>query len=216
MNRPRLSIAAYPAAFIAGALLGTFWDRMHVAAGTLVYADEGIAGQPWWVPVEFGLAMAAGVAIFTLLGDPAPRRESPRVAAIETLWITAVYASTAFFDRWPWALAAILLVLLAMRAKDLGPVVAGSPIASLVLVAGGTLFEAALVSADVYSYRNSQVGPVPIWLPVLWAHGILFMMRFSEAMLWRFGVRRRIEPATVTVAPADPDPEPIPPGDDEG
>ncbi|HEX9696525.1 MAG TPA: hypothetical protein VGB64_09470 [Actinomycetota bacterium] len=213
MSRPRLSIGAYPAAFVAGAVLGAFWDRMHVAAGTLVYADEGIAGQPWWVPLEFGAAFVAAVAVFTLLGDPAPRRESSRVAAIETLWITAVYASTAFFDRWPWALAAILLALLAVRAKDLGPIVSGSPIPSLALLIGGPLFEAALITSGVDSYRNSQLGPLPVWLPLLWAHGILFMMRFSEALLLRFGVRRRTEPATATVGGINPEPS-LPPDDE--
>ncbi|HVL89854.1 MAG TPA: hypothetical protein VM841_06415 [Actinomycetota bacterium] len=210
MNRPRLSLAAYPAAFVVGAILGTFWDRLHVVAGTLVYADEGVFGQPFWIPLEFGAAAVAGVMVFTLLGDPAPRRESPRVAAIETLWISAVYAATAFFDRWPWALAALLLILLAVRAKDLAPIVAGSPIPSLALLLGGPLFEAALISSGVYSYRNSQLGPLPVWLPVLWAHGVLFMMRFSEAMLLRFGVRRRIQPATATLTPTDPEPDPEP------
>lgn len=217
LRRPRLRPAAYPVAFAAGAVLGTFWDRLHVASGALSYSDYGIAGQPWWIPLEFGAAFAAGVAVFTLLGDPAPRPESPRIAAIEVLWLTAIYAMTAFFDQMPWLLAAMLVVTLAVRARDLIPIAAGSPIPVAMLVVGGPLFEAMLLTSGVDVYRTSQIGPLPVWLPLLWMNGVLLMARFSEALLWRFGVRRIAEPATAVITQTDPEPDPPPPadGDDE-
>lgn len=214
-RRPRLRPVAYPVAFAAGAVLGTFWDRLHVASGALSYADYGIAGQPWWIPLEFGAAFAAGVAVFTLLGDPAPRPASPRIAAIEVLWLTAIYATTAFFDQMPWMLAVVLLAALAVRARDLAPIAAGSPIPVAMLIVGGPLFEAMLITAGVDVYRTSQIGPLPVWLPLLWMNGVLLMARFSEALLWRFGVRRITEPATAVVTATDPPPEPEPVAEEE-
>ncbi len=202
--RPRLGAAAYPALFVTGAVLGTFWDQLHVRAGTLFYRSPTIAGQPWWVPLEFGIAFVLGGVLFTMLGDPAPRKQSPRIAGIEAFWLTAIYAMTAFFDRWPWVLAGLLVLALAARAGPLAMVALASPIPVVAVLIAGPLTEAMLISAGLFEYRHIHTDPIPFWLPLLWANGIMFMARLCEAMLQRFGVRRVAEPAAAVVRPADP------------
>lgn len=202
-TRLRLGFGAYPALFAFGAVLGTLWDQLHVRAGTLAYFSPDVAGQPWWVPLEFGFAFVAGGALFTMLGDPAPRPRSSSLASAEGAWLTAIYAITAFLDERPYVVAGILLIALIARAGNIAETVMASPVPVIALVILGPLAEVMLIRADLFQYRIQQLGPIPIWLPLLWANGVLFMARLSEAMLQRFGVRRRVEPATAVVNPGD-------------
>ncbi|MGH2829855.1 MAG: hypothetical protein ACRDJM_05175 [Actinomycetota bacterium] len=189
-TRPRLRPEALSVAFVAGAVLGTLWDQFHVISGTLRYAEPTLAGQPWWVPLQFGGAFALAVAAFAWLGDPAPRRASPRVAGIETIWMTAVYATTAFLSDYPWALAVVMLVLLAARSADLATTFAASPIPAATTIVAGPLYEASLIAAGQFEYATSQLGEIPVWLPLLWVNGILFVARLTDALMQRFGMRR--------------------------
>lgn len=189
-TRPHLRPMALPIAFVVGAVLGTVWDQFHVRSSTISYAEPTLAGQPWWVPPQFGIAFVLAVIAFAMLGDPAPRRASRNAAGIEAVWLTAVYATTAFFSRYPLVLAAVLLFLLAARAGDVATTIMASPIPALALLVGGPLYEAVLVNSGQYEYRTQELGPLPIWLPLLWAHSLMFIARLTEALLQQFGIRR--------------------------
>lgn len=206
-TKPRLRVSAYPILAAIGAIAGTLWNQLHVQSSTLTFSHPAFANQAWWVPLLFAGAFAAGGALFTLAGDPAPRPPSIRVAQIEAVWMTAMYAMTAFLSEWPWLLAALLAAALLIRGGDMMVLFSSSPIPAVAVVAAGCFVESMLIAADLYRYRTSELGPIPVWLPLLWINVALLTVRVVEAMLLRFGVRRVVEPATSTVTPVDPPPE---------
>jgi hypothetical protein len=183
-----------PALFLIGAAFGTALDWLHVTAGAERYAHPSFGGLAWWVPPEFGLLYALGVGAVTLVGDPAPRRGSVLAASGEALWLSALYAITAFFHDSPWAVAAVLGAALAARAPTLRVLVAANPIPAAGIVALGPLGEASLIAAGVFSYAEPQLGSIPVWLPLLWASAVPFAIRLTEAALLLGGVR--VRPAT--------------------
>ncbi|MHB8510755.1 MAG: DUF2878 family protein [Actinomycetota bacterium] len=197
--KPRLRPIGFLAAFGLGAILGTFWDQLHVRSGTLIYAHASSFGQPWWVPLEFGIASVLIVWLFVTLGDPIPKTASIRVAAIEGVWFTGIYAITAFFDRKPWVVVGLVALALGVRSKDVAGAISRNAIPAVTVLVIGPVVEAMLIESGLYAYRTHQLGPVPVWLILLYANGLLFMLRSTEALLQRFGVRRLVEPANAVV-----------------
>lgn len=194
MQRIRVKVPgrAYPLAAIAGAVLGTGWDRMHVVAGTLSYAGTAHA-QPWWVPVEFALAFVVGLAGIARWGDPLPDAASPRRALGELVVFSAIYGLTALLWERSALLAVILVVLLAVRLPALQRAGAANPGPAIALVAGGPLAEGLVSASGLFSYTETDFAGVPIWLPLVYMHAVPFFVRGMEALLWV--TRRPAEPA---------------------
>ena len=204
MSKPKLRASAYPLVFLTGAGLGTFWNQFHVRAGALHYAHPLIARQPWWVPLEFGALLVVGVTLIVALGDPVPKHASPRVAQLEAVWLTMLFAFSAFFDSHPWVVFAALGVALLTRGGDILVAIGPNWVPAAALLVGGPVLELMLTRAGLYAYRTSQIGLLPAWTVLLWASWFLFTLRMAEAFLLRFGVRRIAEPATAVVPPNNP------------
>lgn len=193
-SRPRLRPLGYSVCFVVGGGVGALWDQLHVQAGTLEYTDTTLAGQAWWVPLQFGLVYAIGIPVFIKAGDPAPSSRTKRLFGLELVWATACYAATAFFHEAPWLLAGILLGAAFARAGALKLAVAANAIPAFALLITGPLVEAMLAASGVFAYTRPQLGPIPVWLPLLYLNLVPFVVRAAEAVLGIFGVRRA--PAT--------------------
>lgn len=187
--RPRPRPLAVLAAAVLGAVIGTAWDRMHVAAGTLAYRDPGTLGQPWWVPLQFGLAFAAGLVAISRFGDPVPEQRSLLRALGEALWFTGVYGTTALLWRSPGILTVLMVVLLLVRTPALQHTGGANIAPAIAVVAGGPAVEAIISASGLFAYAGTRVFGIPIWLPVLYMHLVPLAVRFSEAMLWHGGRR---------------------------
>lgn len=179
-----------PVCFVAGAILGAGWDQFHVQAGTLRYTDTTLAGQAWWVPLEFGLVYAAGIPLFVAIGDPAPGRDTARLLGLELVWATTCYAATAFFDASPWLVVAILAAAALARTGALAVALRANPLPALALLVLGPLTEAMVSASGLFAYEQRQLGNLPAWLPLLYLNLIPFVSRAAEATLRAFGARR--------------------------
>jgi hypothetical protein len=187
--RRRLRPAAIPVCLVLGGLLGAGWDQLHVQAETLRYTNTAIAGQAWWVPLQFGLVYAVGIPIFVAAGDPAPTRDTPRLLGGELVWATACYAVTAFFDSMPWVAFGILAAAALSRAGTLKLNLEANFVPALTLIVLGPVTEAMLSASGVFEYTTTQLGPIPAWLPLLYVNVVPFVVRASEATLAVFGRR---------------------------
>jgi hypothetical protein len=184
-----------PVCFILGAIVGAGWDQLHVQAGTLKYTDTTLAGQAWWVPIQFGLVYAVGIPLLVIAGDPAPTRETPRLLGLEFVWATACYAATAFFDATPWLVFGILALAAIARVGTLKVLVSANLVPVLALIVLGPIAEAMLSASGVFEYSTTQLGPLPAWLPLLYLNVVPFAVRGAEAALRAFGVRRAVTAA---------------------
>ncbi|MCA1834282.1 MAG: hypothetical protein ABR548_06250 [Actinomycetota bacterium] len=187
--RPRLRPISLPALGFGGALLGTAWDRMHVAAGTLFYTPPGGFRQPWWVPLEFAALFLAGGIGIARLGNPVPDARSPRRAFAELLFFSATYALTALLWKHVAVLTVLLIVLLIVRLPSLQRVGSANALPALFLVVGGPATEAWLSAAGLFSYAQADVFGIPVWLPLLYMLAVPFAVRAIEAAIWIGGVR---------------------------
>jgi hypothetical protein len=195
--RPQLRPGWLFAVALGGAVLGTAWDRMHVAAGTLFYTPPGRFHQPWWVPLEFGMLFLSGALGILRFGDPLPDERSPRRAAAELAVFSAVYGMTALLWRRPGVLIAVLIALLVIRLPALQKTGGANMVPAAMLVIGGPVMEASLSAAGLFAYASPDIAGVPLWLPLLYMNAVPFAVRTIEAAWWFGGPRR-----STTQAPA--------------
>ena len=156
---------------ILGSIGGLLCDQIHVQFGVLWYAEPDLLGQPWWVGPQFGLAL-----IVILLGSKplakrsqAPMPELLSIAGGFAVFIAA-YLATGILKDQPLLLSAILLAswLVRILKRPDRWVAIGH---ALLLALGGVAYESALSSTGVFSYASPDLGWVPVWLPLLYAHG---------------------------------------------
>jgi hypothetical protein len=140
---------------LVGAVAGTLCDQIHVIGGVIVYRDPLLFGQPWWVPVQYGLALVAGCLV------AGKRKTEPIVVA--SAWFLGAYLATAVFQRWPLPVALILGAIGLIRAMRQRSLAFGLAIALF-----GLVWEAALTSTGAFSYRHPNVLGVAYWLPALY------------------------------------------------
>jgi len=170
-----------------GAAVCTLGDQLHVRFGVLSYPRPFLAGQAWWVPFLFFLAvlsmLLAYPAIFRgmkrALGWPQARATlDVRDARRALLEFFLAYATTAVASARP------VLVLLALTgafglrlaldwraADDAGR---RALVAALPFVAGaivvGPLVEATLIAFGQFRYTHPHVLGFAMWLPALYLH----------------------------------------------
>jgi hypothetical protein len=165
--------------FCLGALLGTLLDGIHLYADVESYPDPAFGRWAWFVPLEFGAAAAlAGALIPWLerhLGPAHPPRWTVGSRAAELGLLVTAYASTAVLDHAPGVVTLALLALLTARLA-LRPV-RGDWAYALIAALAGPATEAALAAAGAFDYADPDLAGIPIWLPLLWANGGLFMRR---------------------------------------
>lgn len=156
--------------FVLGATLGLFLDWLHVVSGTTAYADTGLWGQPWWVPLLFGSASVGlglgRVVVGRSLGEP--RSVTRTEAGIALGVFVLAYAESAFLPD----VAAI--VALGITTAALGAWLDRSR-AGLVAACGaaiaGPCTEIALTLAGAFRHVDPEpaiFGLVPVWLPLLY------------------------------------------------
>jgi hypothetical protein len=188
--RVKMPAAGYPAAFALGAVLGTLWDRMHAVAGALFYTGTTHT-QPWWVPVEFGIAGVGVVLGVIKLGDALPSERAPRRALGEILWFTILYALTALLWKNAQALTIVLAVLLVLRTGTLQEVGRSNVVPAVALVIGGPALEAVLSALKLFHYAQPDFARIPLWLPILYMNAVPFVVKGTEALLWITRPRRK-------------------------
>jgi hypothetical protein len=162
-------VAITIAAVLLGGIGGALCDQIHLRSGVLSYPESFFLGQPWWVAPLFGAG--APLVLFGAMPfartAPAPTR---RDLLAGLLWFVAAYAGSGLIgDRAPALYAALLGLTFAGRvalARDRRALL----VFSLLLAAGGCLWEGYLTSTGAFAYAR-PLYRVPIWLPGLYLHG---------------------------------------------
>ena len=144
---------------LVGAVAGVLCDQIHVIGDVIVYRDPLLLGQPWWVPVQYGLAAVVGY-----LGASRLRGASERVV-VASAWFLTAYLATAVFQRWPLPLLLILGLIGLARLARLGVHSLGFGLAVALF---GLIWEAGLTSTGAFSYRHPNLFGVAFWLPALY------------------------------------------------
>jgi hypothetical protein len=172
-------VKAWAAMFVLGAVGITLLDQLHVRAGTTSYTDPTLAGQPWWVVPQFGLATVLGV----LAARPFLSREggSGRQLGWRVVLFAGAYATTALLFRYSLPLLALLVLVWAAWV-----VVAGEPARTIVycllFAMVGSAYEIALVAADLFAYGRPEVLGIQWWLPGLYLQAGLLGMAIARAV----------------------------------
>jgi hypothetical protein len=166
----------------AGALLGTAWDLLHVRTHTTVYSI-GFGRMPWWVPLEFAVVYVAGVVGIARLGSPAKGPHSTNRLTAETVWVSAVYAITAFGHRHELVVVGAAVIALLARRRSFSAILRPNIVPAVALVVLGSTTEAILIACGVFRYTYASLGSIPLWLPLLYANAIPFAVALTEASL---------------------------------
>jgi hypothetical protein len=167
--------------FLAGGIGGALCDQIHVQAGVLAYPHPVVFDQAWWVAPQFGagvLVILAGVRPF------ARRATGPPRPLPDALLFVAAYGATGLFHRWPAALAVGLVVPWLVRLAlehDRAVLVAWS----LLLAAGGTLYEGTLAGTGAFHYTRPDLYHVPLWLPGIYLNGAAFALDVGRTLFGR-------------------------------
>ncbi len=170
--------------FVAACIVGPALDQIHVVGGALWYAHPWLLGQAWWVGPQFGIAFAiicsVTLAVQHYLGTrtPAPTPR-PRIAQQAAWFLVAYLATGMLWDR-PWLLTALLAGGLVVRLFTVRPDTASVRTIVFLALAGST-YEALVSSIPgTFDYSITAHLPVPIWLPLLYAHGAPLLRTFSK------------------------------------
>jgi len=170
----RARTQTFLAAFIVGGLGGALLDQIHVRAHVLRYAHPGLAGQPWWVAPQFGIAVVLIlVASVTIARRMVSSRDLVPFVVDATIFVIA-YVVTGVLRRYPWAIAMILVVLwVAMLLVHQDRALLST--VSLGLAVAGPIYESLLTWTGAFRYTVTPLAlRVPAWLPVLYLNaGVL-------------------------------------------
>jgi len=180
--RPTIRPSSLAAVAVAGAVLGTAWDLLHVRTHSTVYSI-GLGRMPWWVPLEFAAVYVAGVIGIARLGAPVKSAHSTSRVAAETAWVTLVYSITAFAHRYELIVAAVALVALFARRRTFSAILRPNMVPAVALVVLGSATEAILIASGVFRYTHASLGNIPLWLPLLYANAIPFAVALTEAAI---------------------------------
>jgi hypothetical protein len=165
--------------FCLGALLGTALDGIHLYGDVESYPDPVLGRWAWFVPLEFGavgaLAGAAIPSLERLAGPARPPHWSVAARVGELCLLVAAYASTAVLADAPVVVSVVLALLLAARLAVWR--VPGDWIYAAIAALSGAVVEALLSGAGVFDYADPDVAGIPMWLPLLWANGGIFIRR---------------------------------------
>lgn len=170
--------------FLLGLVAGPLLDQIHVQSGALSYEHPWIFDQAWWVGPQFALAFAGlaacAVTVQHHLGSRTPETVPNTRIAQQLAWFVAAYVATGLLWREPALLAVVLIAGLGIRVLSVRPDVAD--VRTIVLLAlVGTAYEATLSSIpETFGYAGTGALPVPIWLPLLYAHGAPLLRSFMR------------------------------------
>ena len=173
-------------------MLGTLLDGIHVYGDVLSYPDPAFGRWAWFVPLEFGAAGALAGGLIPHLerraGPARPPRWSAAARIAELCLLVAAYLTTVVLAEVP-ALVALALAALLMARLAVWRVPGDWAYAAIGGIAGPAV-EAALSAAGAFDYADPDFAGIPIWLPLLWANGGLFIRRLLVPVVLR-GYRSR-------------------------
>ena len=153
---------------VAGAVLGTLLDGVHVTTATTRYAHPFVLGLAWWVPGLFaGAALAIGFS--HRLADRVVGRDvrPGRRAVIAGLVVLLALWATSGLVK-PARAALVVLVPASLATWWALERTAVGLVLALATAAVGVGVEATLASRGVFSYVAPDAGRVASWLPWLY------------------------------------------------
>jgi hypothetical protein len=158
-------------AFVLGAIGGILCDQIHVQFAVLWYPKPDLLGQSWWVGPLFGFGLIAILLGSKPFADRSIAKEPhTRDLAVGGAIFLLAYLSTGIFQS--TALALTIAMTLAWIARVmLRPDKKIALLHALALAFGGVLVESTVSSTGAFQYANPDFGLVPMWLPLLYAHG---------------------------------------------
>ncbi len=177
-------------AVLAGALICTIGDHLHVAYGVLYYTHPVLFQQALWVYPLFA------VATFSMLAPAERIRVALSGEAVASNVKEALLATGAFFVAYAFTAVAaerpslVLFVLVAtwlLRMRGLPRwLVAFSCMAAV----AGVACESALSHLGLFYYVEPDFLGVPRWLPGLYLHAALAAPRIAAAVGFPAGASR--------------------------
>jgi hypothetical protein len=156
---------------LAGAVVLTVCDHLHVVFGVLRYPHPDLGRQAWWVPLLFAGACAVALVGARLmragLGGARPLASAGALAG-DAVGFVGAYAFTSLGKDAPDA------ALLALVAFWLAQALRGRPAwvvaYSLLLALCGPAFEAGWSALGLFAYVRPDFAGVPRWLPGVYLH----------------------------------------------
>jgi hypothetical protein len=177
LSRARASLLI----FVLGALGGALLDQIHVRAHVLVYAHPDLAGQPWWVAPQFGVAVVAIFVAAVAIARVEPGGDRDRVPlAVDAGAFVLAYALTGVLRAHPAAIFIVLTTLwlaLLFVHRDVAALAT-----SVMLALVGPAYESVLSGSGAFAYTTGPlVARVPVWLPGLYLVGGVLASRAARA-----------------------------------
>jgi hypothetical protein len=162
---------AWIAIAVAGAIVCTVCDHLHVINDVLVYPRAAFWDEAWWVPLLFATASVVIVANARVVrnamkGDALPAPSATRIVGGGIAFVTA-YAFTAYGATLPNVVALVLLGFWLARALTAPPWVV---VYSILVAIGGSAFEGTWSKLGFFHYVHPDVYGVPRWLPGIYLH----------------------------------------------
>jgi hypothetical protein len=165
-------------AFVAGAVLGTALDQIHVHSGLTYYTHPVALGAAWWVPLVFGsaavlLALVPAQVSRAFLPPPPARLSTVRAVLEDFILFVAAYFATGLLAAWPRATLLLLvgaalarLVMAASSATSPPRELAVGGIICLTTAIVGPLVERLITLGGGFGY--TRPAEVFLWLPPLY------------------------------------------------
>jgi len=177
-------VRKWGAVALAGAIVCTVCDHLHVVTGVLSYPHVSFWGQAWWVPLLFACAAMVIVSgawtTRKLLGGRALLPPTAGEIAADGVAFVTAYAFTAYANPLPNVVAAVLFGWWLARVLRNAP--AWLIAYSLATAIGGTLFEASWSALGFFHYNAPDFLGVPRWLPGIYLH-VAFLTASLERLV---------------------------------
>jgi hypothetical protein len=156
---------------VAGAVVCTICDHLHVVNDVLSYPHVAFWGEAWWVPLLFASAALVIVAnarvVRRLFGAPALDAPRPARLTADGIAFVTAYAFTAYGHTLPNVVLGVLFGFWLARALT-------SPlwlvVYSVLVALGGTAFEGTWSALGFFRYQEPDFYHVPRWLPGIYLH----------------------------------------------
>ncbi len=162
---------------VGAGLIGCLLDHIHVTWNVLAYTDPhpGLFGQPWWVAPEFGIgALLLTITSPGILDASSVRSSSRGQLFRDSIWFAGVYLASGIGAHAPILLTCLLgLALIGRVLARRMPQREFMLMCALAIL--GPTWESLLSATGAFHYTAPDFAGVPMWLPLLYAHGALLI-----------------------------------------
>lgn len=164
----RLNARAAAVLFVAGAVLLTLLDSVHVHTHTLVYEHPVAFGSAWWVPLLMGCSVWGGGYAFVVgwssLGGP-PKRASTAALVGAGVACAGLYAASGLLQ----VSSVAKLVIITLGAALIFRSVDGTRAGALLMLVSAVMGPIAEAINPGFRYVAPDFLGIPMWLPSLYA-----------------------------------------------